>query len=149
MAYVNYETLVLRASAATSGASEQDAAVTLPEMVGEIWVTVKKTAENNIDNLLTVRLQAQVNSVWFDLSWDTNQRIPVGGNATAADIADETTRTPNISDGPDATKGTLATFEYVAHYNSLPTNIIRIVSVSSGTGVANTFSADVEFRSIT
>ncbi len=136
---VNYKTLVLRASAATSGASEQDAAVTLPETVNEVWVTMAKTAENNIDNLLTVRLQAQVNSVWFDLSWETDQFT--SGIATAADSANTTARTPNII---DANSG--ANPSYVAHYKNLPSRTIRTISISSGTGVVNTFSADVSYR---
>ncbi len=136
---VNYKTQVLRASAATSGASEQDAAVTLPETVNEVWVATNKTAEANIDNLLTIRLQTRVNGVWFDLSYDERQRD--AGTSAATDAAKSLTRTPNISDAL-----TFSTFKITAHYKHLPSRTIRTVSVSSGTGVANTFSADVSYR---
>ena len=139
MAFLNYTNLVLRASAATSGASEQDAAVTLPESVGAIWVVVEKTAEANADNLLTVRLQSQVDSVWFDLGWSsitTTQAL-----ATAADLTVDATRKNNILDVDNTTP----TYRVVAHFEALPSNIVRIASVSSGTGAANTFSAKAHF----
>jgi len=133
MAYKNYNSITLRASAATSGANEQDTAVTLPETVTSFWVVVNKTAEANADNLLTVRLQAQVGSTWFDLAWDSI--TTTGSTATAADTATNVTRTPNIYDG-----GSDATFTVLAHYKEVPSNVVRVVSVSSGTAVANTFS---------
>jgi len=133
MAYANYTTQTLRSSAATSGASEQDTAVTLPESVTSFWVVVDKTAEANADNLLTVRLQAQVGSTWFDLAWDSMQ--VTGALATAADTATDVTRTPNIVDA-----STAATLTVLAHYKEVPSNVIRVASVSSGTTVANTFS---------
>lgn len=139
MAFLNYSNLTLRASAATSGTSEQDAAVTLPESVSEIWVVVDKTAEANGDNLLTVRLQAQVNSTWLDVAWDS--MTPTTSLTTAADTVTDVTRTANIEDASDD-----ATFTRIAHFKALPSNVVRVVSVSSGTTVANTFSAVAYFR---
>ncbi len=135
MAYQNYVSQVLRASAATSGAAEQDAQITIAESVSELWVLITKTAENNIDNLLTVRLQSLVNSIWFDLAWDsiaTTQTLTV-----ATDIAADVVRKINIVDADS----TVPTYSILAHYKSVPTRIIRTVSVNSGTGAANTFSA--------
>ena len=135
----NYQERELRASGVTSGASEQDTAQTLPETVNEIWVVVTKTAEFNADNLLTVRLQAQVNSVWFDVAWDsitTTQAL-----ATAADLTSDVTRKNNIVDADSTTP----TYAIIAHYKALPSNEVRIVSVSSGTGVINTFGATAYF----
>ena len=139
MAFDNYVTLPLRASAATSGANEQDDAVTLPETVSDIYVLVVKTAEANVDNLLTVRLQAQISAVWFDLPYDWIQIT--GAIATAADTAAGVTRTPNILDADS----TAPTYNYIAYYSELPSNVVRTISVSSGTGVANTWSADAYF----
>ena len=140
MAFINYTNLTLRASAATSGTSEQDSAVTLPETVNEIWVVVEKTAENNGDNLLTVRIQGQVNSIWYDVSWDS--LTTTGSLSTAADTAANVTRTPNILDATS----TAPTFRVIAHFTELPSNVIRSISISSGTGVANTFSAVAYFQ---
>ena len=134
MAYQNYISQVLRASAATSGAAEQDAQVTIPESVSELWVLVTKTAEANVDNLLTVRLQSLVNSIWFDLAWDsiaTTQTVTV-----AADLTADVVRKNNIVD----VDSTVPTYSVLAHFKSVPTRDIRIISVSSGTGVANTFA---------
>ena len=114
--------------------------MTLPETVTEIWVTVDKTAEADADNLLTVRLQAQVNSVWFDIGWD--EMHTSAATTASTDVASGTTRAPNIFDG--ATPDGIASL--VAYYKNLPTNVVRIISISSGTTVANTFSADAEFR---
>ena len=138
MPFTNYASVVLRASAATSGASEQDAQVTIPETIESFWVVVDKTAEANADNLLTVRLQALVGSIWFDLGWDSMQ--VTGALATAADTATDVTRTPNIVDGSSD-----PTLTVLAHYNEVPSNVIRVASVSSGTAVANTFSVDCLF----
>lgn len=139
MALVNYASAVLRASAATSGAEEQDAAVTLPESVNEIWVVMEKTAEANADNLLTVRLQALVASLWFDVSWTS--QTPPASVTSAADNAADVTRTPNIID-----TSSVATFSRIVHYAELPSNVIRIISISSGTTAANTFSANAIYR---
>lgn len=135
----NYVTVALRASAATSGAAEQDTAVTLPQWVREIYVRVEKTAEANIDNLLTVRIQGQVGSDWVDLPFDWVQTT--GALTTAADTATNVTRAVNVYDG-----GSDVTFVILARYSSLPTNVIRVASVSSGTTVANTFEVDCAYR---
>jgi len=134
----NYQTATLRASAATSGTSEQDAAVTLPETVNEMWVFCQKTAEANADNLLTVRLQCQVNSVWFDVSWDSI--TPTVATGTAADSAAIVVRTPNIVESDSS-----ATFTVLVHYKELPSNVVRVASISSGTTPANTFSVVATF----
>ena len=139
MPFTNYVGKTLRASAATSGTSEQDTLVTLPETVNEFWVVVEKTAEANADNVLTVRLQARVNSIWFDVAWDsitTTQSLTVATDLTA-DVARKT----NIVDESTV----VPTYQIVAHYKALPSNVVRIASVSSGTGVANTFSAEAFF----
>jgi hypothetical protein len=138
MAFTNYSSTTLRASAATSGTSEQDTAVTIPETVTSFWVVVDKTAEANADNLLTVRLQAQVGSTWFDLSWDSI--TTTGALTTAADTATDVTRTPNIVDA-----STAATLTVLAHYKEVPSNVLRVASVSSGTTPANTFSVECLF----
>ncbi len=147
MAFKNYANIQLRASAVDAGPTNQDAAVTLPETVNEIWVVVTKTAENNIDNLLTVRLQARVNSVWFDVGWDSIQ--VTGVLATAADTVTNVTRTPNIADADD----TVPTWTIIAHYKSLPSNVVRSIFVSSGTGsggadtgTMSTFGVESYFR---
>ncbi len=139
MAYKNYIEQTLRASAATSGAAEQDAQITIPESVSELWVLVTKTAEANADNLLTVRLQSLVNSIWFDLAWDsiaTTQTVTV-----AADLTADVIRKNNIVDVDTTTP----TYSVLAHFKSVPTRDIRIVSVSSGTAVANTFAVTAYF----
>ncbi len=139
MAYANYVSQVLRASAATSGAAEQDTAIVIPDSVSEFWVIVTKTAEANVDNVLTVRMQSLVNSIWFDLAWDsiaTTQTVTV-----ATDIAADTTRKINVVDESTV----VPTYSILAHYKSVPSRTIRVISVSSGTGVANTFSADAFF----
>ena len=132
----NYANATLRASGVTSGASEQDTAVTLPDTVNELWVVVTKTAEFNIDNLLTVRLQCQVNSVWFDVSWNSITTTQV--LTTAADLTADVTRKTNIVD----VDSTTPTYTIIAHYEALPSNVVRIASVSSGTGVINTFGVE-------
>ena len=142
MAFVNYITDgELRASAATSGAAEQDDAYTLPESTQACWVTVEKTAEANADNLLTVRLQCQVNSVWYDVPWEFMQApaavATAGGVAT---VVDRTTG-PNILDADS----TVPSYSITAYYKSLPSNVIRTISISSGTGAANTWSAEVAY----
>jgi len=139
MALKNYAVVTLRASAATVGASEQDAAVTLPETAVSVYVVVDKTAENNIDNLLTVRLQCQIASNWHDVAWDWSQKAAT--LTTAGDNTALVTRTPNIL---DALSDSLPTV--VAYYDALPTRVVRIVSVSSGTGVTHTFSVVAHFR---
>ena len=139
MAYVNYQSVALRASAATAGGSEQDAAVTLPETVTEFWAVLTKTAEANADNLLTARIQAQVGSTWFDLAWDwiqTTQTLTV-----ATDIATNTSRVQNIV----VSDSTAPTYSVLAYYSSMPSNVLRVASVSSGTTVANTFSVTALF----
>ena len=142
MAFSNYKTQVLRASAVTSGASEQDTAViVLQTAQGGFFVRVQKTAEANADNLLTVRLQAHVNAAdWVDVPHNFSQLL--GAVATAADTAADVTRSPNIT--PDAE--TRATFTYLAFYEALPSKTVRIASVSSGTAVVNTFEADITYR---
>ncbi len=140
MALVNYASATLRASAATSGASEQDAAITLPESINEIWVFVEKTAEANVDNLLTVRLQARVNLGWFDVSW--NSMTLTASLTSAADNAIDVARTPNILDATSSAP----TFSVLAHFQELPSNIVRIASISSGTTAANTFEAIALYR---
>ncbi len=139
MSFVNYQSVVLRASAATSGTSEQDDAVTLPETVTEFWVVVTKTAEANVDNVLTVRLQAQVSSAWFDMSWDSITATQT--LTTATDITADVTRKVNIVDEDS----TAPTYSILAHYTAVPSNVVRIASVSSGTTPANTFSATALF----
>ncbi len=129
----NYASTTLRASAITTGAAEQDAAKTLPDTVNEIWVVFEKTTENNIDNLLTVRLQARVDSTWFDVSWDSITTSAV--ITVAADVVANVTRTPNIEDASSDPP----TYQIVAHYKALPSNVVRIISISSGTGVTHTF----------
>ena len=139
MAFTNYQTVVLRASAATSGTSEQDTQVALPETVKSLFVRVQKTAEANADNLLTVRLQCLVNTAdWVDVSATRVQLI------TALTVAADTAATTNIPNIVDASNS--AGYTYVAFYEALPSNIVRIVSVSSGTTPANTFEADAMFR---
>jgi len=139
-AFENWLNLTLRASAATAGTSEQDTAVTIPETVTSLWVLVTKTAEANADNLLTVRLQAQVNSIWFDVGWDSI--TTTGALTTAADTAVNVTRTPNILDADS----TAPTFSVLAHFLEVPSSTLRIVSVSSGTTPANTFSVESYFQ---
>ena len=140
MGYANWNTSVLRASALTVGTSEQDTAVTLPEQVSSIWVVVNKTAEVAADNLLTVRIQAYVNAVWFDLSWDSiTTSVAL---ATAADVAANVTRTPNIVDA-----STDPTLTVMAHYVALPSNVVRSISITSGTTPANTFSVVASYPS--
>lgn len=140
MAFTNYASATLRASAASSGTSEQDDAVTLPETVNEIWVVVEKTAEFNADNVLTVRLQAQLNSTWYDFSWSSI--TTTGAVATAADTAANVTRTPNIVDADS----TAPTYRIIAHFTEIPSNVIRCISISSGTTPAHTFSAVAYFQ---
>ncbi len=139
MPFLNYSSTTLRASAATSGTSEQDAAVTLPESVSEIWVVVEKTAEANANNLLTVRLQSRVDSTWLDVAWDS--LTPTTSLTTAADTVADVTRAANIEDASDD-----STFTRIAHFKTLPSNVVRVISVSSGTTVASTFSAVAYFR---
>ncbi len=134
MSYANYTSQTLRASAVTAGASEQDSDVTLPDSVSEFWVVVNKTAEAAADNLLTVRLQSKVAAVYFDLSWDSISTTTA--LATAADTAANVTRTPNILDADS----TAPTFSVLAHYKSVPSRIIRVASITSGTGPTHTFS---------
>ena len=138
MALVNYAGATIRASAATSGTSDQDDQVTIPESVSSIWVVVNKTAEFDADNVLTVRLQALINAIWFDLAWDSI--VTTGALATAADTAATVVRTPNIVDA-----STAATFTILAHYAELPSNVVRTVWVASGTTPAHTFSAEATF----
>ncbi len=139
MPFANYATQALRVSAISAGTDEQDAAITLPETVNEIWVALNKTAEANVDNLLTVRIQAQVGSDWFDLSWDTKQNSP--GITTAADNALNVGRTPNMVDAV-----TNAVLIQLFHYNNLPSKVIRSIGIYSGTAVTHTYSVDCSYR---
>ena len=140
MAYSNWVTQTLRASAATSGANEQDAAVTLPETVTEFWAVMDKTAEANADNLLTVRLQSYVDGVWFDIAW--NAVTTSAATSAAVDGATSFVGVSNIvesnSVGPAIT--------VMVHYNRFPSNVIRVISISSGTAVANTFSVTAHYQ---
>jgi len=135
MAYTNWVETELRASAATSGASGQDSSVTIPENVTTFWVIASKTAENDPDNALTVRLQAQVSSLWVDVSWYTNQSTK--NLISAADNAADTTATPNMFNADTITPP----WEYFARYLFCPSNVIRTVWIASGTGVAITWGA--------
>ena len=135
MSYANYSSMTIRASVITAGTSGQDAAVKLPDSVTSFWVVVDKTAEAAADNLFTVRLQAKVGAVWFDLGWDSMQTT--GALATAADTATTVVRTTNI-----VFEYTLAaTGTWLAHYAEVPSRDIRTAWVTSGTGPAITFSA--------
>jgi len=137
MAWANYASVSLRDSTASSGTSEQDDAVTLPESVQSIWVVVDKTVEEAADNLLTVRIQAKIGTIWVDLP---TQLLDTVATSTAADSVIGA-KTPNIADA-DST----ATFTYSAQITELPSNILRVASVSSGAGVpANTFSVTAYF----
>ncbi len=140
MPFINYSSLVLRASAATSGASEQDAAQTLPESVSSIYVICEKTAEANADNLLTVRLQARVNGIWFDVGWSSITTTQV--LSTATDLTLDVVRKNNLVDVNTADP----TYQVVGHYEALPSNVVRIASISSGSSAANTFSAVAHFK---
>jgi hypothetical protein len=135
MGYVNYSSQTLRASAVTVGTDQQNAAVTLPESVTEFWVVIDKTAEFDADNVFTARIQAQVGAVWFDLAWDSMQLT--GVVATAADTATTVVRTPNIVDAYTAT----ATGTWLAHFKAGPSNVLRVISVQSGTSPVITYSA--------
>jgi len=135
MPFTNYHTVILRTSAATSGANEQDTAVVLPENVNALFVVVQKTVEPNADNLMTVRLQASVGGSWFDLSWDWNQLSTAV--TVAGDTATDVTRTPNITDADS----TAPTYQHLAYYSNLPSKTVRIISINSGTGAANTFGS--------
>lgn len=138
MAYDNYIDMTLRASSASSGTSDQEAAVTLPESVREMFVTVTKTAEANADNVLSVRIQAQIDSSWVDLPYDYVQETQT--LTTAADIAALTTRVPNIVDG-----STDDAFTVVGYYSELPSNVVRCIWVASGTTPSHTFSVIASF----
>jgi hypothetical protein len=137
-----WQNVTLRASAATAGTDEQSASVTIAETATAIWLVVDKTAEANADNLLTVRLQGQVNSVWFDTSW--SEITTTGAVATAADTAINVTRTPNILDA----YGAAATHRVLVYYANLPSNVLRIISVISGTTPAVTYSVESYFQRI-
>jgi hypothetical protein len=141
MAYVNYQSVSLRDSAATTPAatSGQDASVTLPETVSSMWVSVIKTAEADIDNLLTVRLQAYVNAVWIDVPLNILQFTPV--LTSAADGTTTVTRAPNI-----VQNATSATFTVSAFYSALPSNTVRSIWIASGTAVSHTFEVVASFR---
>jgi len=139
MAYANYNTVMLRESAISAGTDEQDAAVTLPETVNEVWVGISKTAENNADNLLTVRLQAQVGGNWLDLSAASQQNTP--GETTAADNALNLGRTPNMLEAV-----TNAQLRRVCHFHTLPSNVVRSIGVYSGTGVTHTYEVSCTYR---
>jgi hypothetical protein len=143
MAYVNYQSVPLRASAATTPAatSGQDASVTLPETVSSVWVSVIKTAEANADNLLTVRLQAYTNgAVWIDVPCDIVQ-YTTGAVTTANDGVTVTARAPNIID-----RSTFSTLIAIAHFPELPSNIVRSIWIASGTAVSHTFAVMAHFR---
>ena len=129
MSYVNYSSQTMRATLVDGATSGQDTAITLPESVSEFWVVVTKTAEKNVDNLLTVRIQSQVGSTWFDLGWDsitTSVALTAGAEGASAT---NVTRTANILDGDD----TVPTYSIIAHYKSVPARTIRSIFVSSGT----------------
>ncbi len=141
MPFFTEGSVVLRASAATSGAAEQDAAVILPRdsNINDLWVYVNKTAEANSDNLLTVRLQARLGaSTWVDLS--PEYTVLTGVLTVAADGAD-TERTPNIVDA-----SSVLLITAMAWFREIPSKVLRTVSVSSGTGAANTWSATAYYR---
>ncbi len=127
----NYNTQALRDSAPTSGPKEQDDPVALPQGVHEVFVKVAKTAEANTDNLLTVRLRALVGSDWVDVpySWSQKTSDSPSGNVTVQNKV-------NILDADNDSAPVV-----LAYYDSMPSHIIRIVSASSGTTPANTFSA--------
>ncbi len=55
----------------------------------------------------------------------------------AADLSADVTRKGNIV----TVDSTVPTYSVLAHFKSVPTRVVRIISVSSGTGAANTFSA--------
>jgi hypothetical protein len=140
MAFVNYHSIPLRASAITSGTSEQDTQVDLPETVTEFWAVLNKTAEANADNLLTVRIQALVGAVWFDLAWDSI--VTTTGLTVAADVAAaNVTRTAAIVEADS----TAPTYSVLAHYAEVPSNTVRVISVTSGTTPTHTFSVDALF----
>ena len=143
MPLVNYHTVSLRDSAATTADDADDVGATtiLPQTVKSCSVRLQKTAENHTDDLLSVRLQCRVGTAdWVDVSWNAVQIL--GATATAADTALNVTRTPNICDAD-----TTAAFTYVADYENLLSNVVRIVWVASGgAGFTVTFEADATFR---
>jgi len=140
MAFTNWASFTIRASALTVGTSGQDTAVTLPETITSFWAVATKTTEANADNLFTVRLQAQVDSLWVDLSWTLWQEtVPL---VDATDAAGSVTPTPNIHDA-DTTAPTVMMHAY---YAAIPSNVIRSIWVVSGTGPAVTFSVVANYQ---
>ncbi len=133
-------TVVLRASAATSGAAEQDSAVTLTHAPGRAWLVIDKTAEANADNILTVRLQAQVGDFWVDVPY-TSTHIS-GVLTVAADVASDVTVQGNAVDVYTA----LAVARFVTVYKDIPSKVVRVISINSGTTAANTFSATLIYQ---
>ena len=140
MSFANYTTLQLRGSSATSGASEQDAKGDLPETVSEFWAVVEKTAEANVDNLLTVWLQCRVATTWFDIPWSS--MTATKDLTSATDTTADVTSKVNIVDADS----TAPSYTIVAHYKNIPSTEVRVASVSSGTGAANTFKVNIHFR---
>jgi len=134
----NYQSMTLR-SGVTVGTSQQDAAVTLPETVNEIWVLITKTAEADPDNLLTARIQAQVASTWFDVAWTSLTDTQV--LTTVTDITSDVTSKVNLC----TSDSTLPTWSKVAHYASIPSNVLRVASITSGTTPVNTFAVTAYF----
>jgi len=131
-----FRLLTLRELAATTPAatSGQDAEVLLQGIGPQgVHIHVRKTAEAAATDLLTVRIQAKIGSLWIDC-------VPLavyatGAIATAADVAEginfgagarETNIVDATSDGP--------TFERTAFYDRLPSDILRSIFISSGVG---------------
>ena len=137
-----WSTVELRASAITSGTSGQDPAVSIRPGVAEAWVVFNKTAEANGDNLLDVRLQAKVGTVWVDVPY-TSHTI-TGLLTSATDITADVTAKTNIVTGTAG--GAAATYTTVAHYKDLPSNVLRTVWIASGTTPGVTWSAQVSFQ---
>jgi len=135
MAFTNYNFTTLRASSATGAGvtSWQEAAVTIPETVHDFWAVLAKTAEDDPDNLLTVRLQCKIGSNWYDMSRASVQSTVAV--TTAADTATVVTRGANIVESNSS-----ATLSTVQYYDTVPSNVIRVAWIASSAGAPGTVS---------
>ena len=139
MPSVAQTTFTIRASAATSGTSGQDDAVTLPFAgTGPMFVLVEKTAEANADNVLTARLQCSLDGTWYDVPFQEYWVTVAETNTTQVEpTGDPTQYAGNAIDIVNESSSPAFKALYVYHH--LPSSVIRTIWIASGTTPSHTF----------
>ena len=143
------ETIELRASGPTSGTSGVDTEQDLGATPIDVYIYWTKTAEANVDNLLTVRLQGKLGSAWVDLMpfWTLETEdltvTPGKSQVLPGSVVDKT-----LLFKPDliAADSTAPPVTWIAFFGAIPASLVRVIWIVSGTAVAITWEARAYWR---